>query len=449
MGDSCNSNLGKLTRRLFMNRTAKALAGIGSFQLLPKETKAQTVEANRSSVYSRGFSIVQGMTSNHTTQLAIDVPREMKVQYRLTEIHTGREIPYFNSLSQSRTHSSWRVDQVHYQGLSCPGDYLFQVIDEKMSVLDERTLSTLDLNRRDVRIGVTSCMLDYSSMKKRIWNSVNATSPDILFLIGDVTYGDILGMAYGPELLWRRHIESRSRIPFYHQRNLIPTIVMWDDHDFGKNNADGSYKHKADSLNSLKAFFPQNDVEGVFRNGPGAAGHFSAFGHNFMFMDNRYFLDTVENGVKTYWGQDQRKWAFDSLNGSNLPVWFLQGAQFFGGTDTSGQSFESEHSEELRTVLNSIKNLSVRALFFSGDVHFTELLKLEKDLLGYNTYEITSSSLHSIIGPATPNERRDEVGLGHQFVFVDLGTDTENGLYRVTSVNGSKKIKFSREIVVG
>jgi hypothetical protein len=62
----------------------------------------------------------------------------------------------------------------------------------------------------------------------------------------------LLAMRYTPAELdredeanyWRRYVETRTKIAHFRLKRLTPTLTTWDDHDFGKNNADRRFRQK-------------------------------------------------------------------------------------------------------------------------------------------------------------------------------------------------------------
>src|SRR5690606_36674666 len=121
--------------------------------------------------------------------------------------------------------------------------YLFRVIEKTTNyVLHERVLNTVNMSRSDARIAMMSCMKDSKEVLHQMWDSALAANADYYFFIGDNVYGDSL-LSHGPNKLWSRYIETRATLNFYHWKHLKPVIAIWDDHDYGRNNEDGKYKH--------------------------------------------------------------------------------------------------------------------------------------------------------------------------------------------------------------
>ena len=50
-----------------------------------------------------------------------------------------------------------------------------------------------------------------------------------------------------------------------------------------------------------------------------------------------------------------------------------------------------------KNLIKDLKKAFQPVIFLSGDSHHSEINLIEKDILGYETYEITSSPVHSFI----------------------------------------------------
>ena len=152
----------RYSRRQFLGHSARALIATGSYAALSQDVQAHIREENEASIYKKGFSVLQGLTDETTTQLSIDVPKDHEVFYRLVDRSSGSLIDPQAVNRQSRDFSSWAVDQVSFVGLRLGVVYLFQVLDAEAAVLDERELKTVDLGNPEPRIAALSCMMDFS-----------------------------------------------------------------------------------------------------------------------------------------------------------------------------------------------------------------------------------------------------------------------------------------------
>jgi alkaline phosphatase D len=437
------------SRRDFLKFSSTALV-TGVASLPDFAAAAGGPDDDESRVRNFGFSILQGLTTNDSTQLTVDVPKGMKVSYRLIDSETAQVMNTYYQRSVVRNYSPWRVDKLGYEGLRCPCRYIFQVLDEKGKILDERFLKTLDLYRQDIRAGLVSCMLDWSPSKSLIWKSLKNAKPDILFFLGDNVYGD-LGLNQGPALLWSRYITTRRMVPLYRFKELIPVIATWDDHDFGANNAGGRYRHKVNSAETFKSFFAQVSRAGVLEEGPGISSILKAFGQQFVFTDNRTQRSLPSIHGHAFLGEDQMGWVTKNLISDDGPVWIMQGTQTFGANNNKeGQSYERSFEGEFDDWRAKLRSLNVPVIFTSGDVHFSEVMELDQNFLGFDTVELTSSSMHSFWPLKRPtNQRRTQAIWKENFLMVDLKPSQSELVLDLKGVGMWDKTYFTERIVIG
>ena len=91
-----------------------------------------------------------------------------------------------------------------------------------------------------------------------------------------------------------------------------------------------------------------------------------------------------------------------NLAEDKTPAWIINGNQFFRGapTDLSFmiESLQWNHPGEFKNFCDGIKSISAPVVFASGDVHLSEVMQISPETIGYQTYEFTSSSMHSFLG---------------------------------------------------
>lgn len=427
-----------MNRRDFMKLSSVSATAVAIDLALPKYAFAKdTYDVTKS-----GFSMLQGVTTQTTTQLTVDIPRAMNVYYELIDKRTGKSFDPYYLKQATRQSSDWRVDKLAYTNLPYMGQFIFRVLDQKKKVLDERNLNLLDIEKRNARIAFMSCMMDGNKNKDVIWPRVEQSNCDVLFFIGDHVYGDIMAVFNGPDLLWSRFIETRQKLPYYHWKTLKPVLCVWDDHDYGSNNKGGDYKHKEQSLATFKAFTAQDDIISAFENGPGVSSFFRAFGQKFLLLDNRYFKGLAYDDIKGFLGKDQMEWAFSRLVTGTEPNWIMEGSQFFQGQRKGNECYFLDAPQECEIFKKNVAGLNSPCVFAAGDVHFTEVSTLPKDFFGYNTIEITSSSLHSMPKSSLPkNPTRINAEGRENFIVVDIIPTQYELAFEYQSI-AMKKVSF-------
>lgn len=346
-----------------------------------------------------GFSILQGLTDETSSQFSLVLPADRKWTVKIHE--QGRSTPL--TVTQDiigREFSPFHVYRAKVTGLSLGRTYLLNVLGPRGELADQREFSALDLSPRKVRMGFVSCALDLLH-RDDIWMHLEGNRPEMVFFVGDNVYADRVswldrGKPDGRQL-WERYVATRNRLMFYYFKRLIPVLAIWDDHDFGGDNVGREFPFKEDSRAIFETFFAQEALDdGRLIHGPGIARRFEAFGADFFLMDGRYFRDT--SGVKSakMFGVSQEKWLFEKIR--SRPTMMLNGSMFFGSY-TGKDSFEGQFASDFPQFMARLRDSRGLFAFVSGDVHFSELQEIEADVLGYSTFELTSSSIHSMAVP--------------------------------------------------
>jgi alkaline phosphatase D len=217
-------------------------------------------------------------------------------------------------------------------------------------------------------------------------------TPDMMLWLGDNVYtreadfDSRWGMA-------ERYRHSRALPELQPLLRSTHHYAIWDDHDYGPNQANRSFALKDQSLTLFKRYWA-NPSYGL----PGEPGIFTSFSFSdvdFFLLDDRYQRnsDTAPDSPdKAMLGAKQLAWLKDALlqSGATFKV-IANGSQMlnrFGDRD-SWRNFPTERSNFLRW-LNETGVSGV--LFLSGDAHFTALTKLERTD-SYPLYELSCSPL--------------------------------------------------------
>jgi alkaline phosphatase D len=404
------------------------------------------------------LAIMQGATNTTTTQIAVLVDKSQNIQYSLL-YDNGVILPQ-KQVRKSQTFSTKAIDQITFQSLKLNTQYTLQVVESSTGkVLDMRELKALDTNKLNPHIAFISCMKDkYVDMQKQMWPLVAQEKPDLIFFTGDTSYTDREQNSDKSkpspteiERLWRRYGETRESLVFFYMKTLIPTIALWDDHDYGGNNSDGTLPYKADSKAVFDSYFAQDPMEGLIR-GPGVSSYFTAFGQNFFLLDGRYFRSParIAEAQQTHFGKEQEEWFFSHIEKSTKPSWIISGDQFYGGY-RNGDSFEGDHPEDMVRFINKLKLIPSPVVFVSGDIHYSEIMNIETSQLGYPTFELTSSGIHcssNVFWRANKNPRRMVATAKRNFIVVQSQA-TPSGMYiQAKSIQEKGDIAFKTNLLV-
>ena len=170
-------------------------------------------------------------------------------------------------------------------------------------------------------------------------------------------------------------------------------MALWDDHDFGPNNSDKTWKWADVALQTLNEYFPNRygtqQARGCFQS-------FTIGDVQVFMLDNRAFRDSNKDpDRKTFLGDLQRMWLMDGLKASQAPVKLIvAGNQMLADAhryEAWGVQFRQERDDFLDWLwTNRIEGV----VMLSGDRHFAELAcKKDPTGGGRDVWELTSSPL--------------------------------------------------------
>jgi alkaline phosphatase D len=353
----------------------------------------------------RQFSIMQGVTSKNYTSINIlrnnrKQPKDLKI--KITEKESGKELGSKNISIKKFNIANSELYELKIK-FSSAKNYLLYVSDSDS--VDIREFSNYEQQKTNLKVAVCSCLNDhYFSEQIKSWNSVSKSNPDYIFLIGDNVYADIGDKVSelngcAPKKLLNRYIETRTRLELFYLKQLIPIAMIWDDHDYGKNNGGSDYKYKLASKKIFKDFSLNENSE-ISEDGLGVGFKLKLANINFLFLDDRFYRDK-----KYHFGKEQEEWLFKNLEASEntqkaknedrepSQSVIISGDQFFGKYHPF-ESFEANQAENFKKFIEKISNLKSTPLFISGDRHISELQKIEISP-NKKIFEITSSPIHS------------------------------------------------------
>lgn len=115
------------------------------------------------------------------------------------------------------------------------------------------------------RIAAGSCIRQ--NRPQPIWKAVTDFRPDLLLLLGDTVYGDTEDM----QVLRDKYAMLAANEGFAAVRRAVPLVAVWDDHDFGANDAGREYPKRRESQQVFLDFLgvpadaPLRRQEGIYR----------------------------------------------------------------------------------------------------------------------------------------------------------------------------------------
>lgn len=281
-------------------------------------------------------------------------------------------------------------------------------------------------------------------LDRGIWKVIGETRPQLFLFMGDNIYADTEDM-----MIMQKRYQELLDLPAYqtfqHSCRILP---IWDDHDYGSNDAGADYPMRVDSKKQfLRAFpFPENhpihDHSGVYHSwvaGPPGKRL------QVILLDTRYFrselLQKRINRRKTLvpntspnatiLGAEQWAWLDRELQ-KPADLRFIVSSIQILATEHRFEKWENFPAERQK-LLNLLRSRrSKRVILFSGDRHLAEIAALspKESKLSYPLVELTASGMTHASAPPNLNRYR----IGKPWLDLNFGEATISWKDKVPSV---------------
>jgi alkaline phosphatase D len=237
------------------------------------------------------------------------------------------------------------------------------------------------------RLVVTSCMRHEKPQAS--WFLLYAQQPDLHLTLGDTHYADTTD----PVVQLQHHVRYRRVPPFATVIRNVPTYAIWDDHDYGPNDSDGTAVGKERSLEGWQRAWA-NPGAGTPEI-PGAFFRFSRGDVDFFVVDGRYHRSPnkmPDDENKTILGDAQFKWLVEGLKNSQAKFKVIaSGSTLYHSKGDGWRIFTSDRHR----LFDSIRENAVSGvIYLSGDVHNSLVWEHpESERVGYPFVEVISSGI--------------------------------------------------------
>ena len=285
------------------------------------------------------------------------------------------------------------------------------------------------------KIALGSCL--HQDHPAPIWDAVKNNNIDSFFFLGDNIYGDVPSGL--PWKLKRSYDKQKKVLPSWLMSKQIH--VIWDDHDYGKNDGGGSYRFKEYAQDLYIDFWniPDNDPranrEGIYYQ---QLQNINGLRVLFVGLDTRYFRSNIEEKDDvylpnlepdaTFLGHKQWEWLKDTLKQEHDLLIMASSIQVLA-TEHRFEKWSNIPSERNK-LLTLLESLDSRVIVVSGDRHRAGLYQ-------YNDItEITASSLNR----PTYSEETDSLLLGKTYTENNFGLiSIEKDIVEISVINVDNK----------
>ena len=227
-----------------------------------------------------------------------------------------------------------------------------------------------------------------------IFEAIAAAAPDAMLWLGDNLYLQPPDFA-DPGSMAARYRRQRTFPPLRGLLTATAHVAIWDDHDYGPNNANATYRLKDETLALFQRYWP--NPEFGLPDAPGVFGRVSYGDIDVFLLDDRWYRTpdrAPEGPQKTMFGTAQLRWLRAALLASRAPVKLIAGGSQFLNRANRHEGW-NHFAQEQKAFLDFLHEKRIDGvIFLSGDRHFTELLRVARPD-AYPLHEFTSSPLTS------------------------------------------------------
>ena len=247
---------------------------------------------------------------------------------------------------------------------------------------------------RRLKVAFGSCFF-YFDRPAPVFDAIRAESPDVFVMAGDNCYYVSDEWSSTPAMMGAQ-LRNRNHPDFRCLAQTTPVLGIWDDHDFGPNDSDGTFANKAASLDVFRSLWAQRTY--------GTAATTGIFSTVRLGPVELFLLDGRHERIQgtQILGRAQLDWLFERLSASTAPVKLLvSGSQVLpeAAATLGWECWRRDAPGELERLISFISEHDIRGVVLaSGDVHLGYLLHeagraLSGGRVSPELWELTASPL--------------------------------------------------------
>ncbi|WP_197442179.1 alkaline phosphatase D family protein [Thalassoglobus polymorphus] len=241
---------------------------------------------------------------------------------------------------------------------------------------------------------------------------------DAVLFLGDNIYADTHDM----KVMREKYATLAKNTDFQALQQHAPIFAVWDDHDYGLNDAGADYPQRVQAQKEFLDFWgiekdsPRRTREGIYDSvilGPEGKRV------QILLLDTRYFRSTLKKSAerrvggpyipdsdpaKTILGETQWQWLEGELKKSAEVRIIATGIQCV--PSDAGQETWANLPRERQRLFDLISKAKASGAFIvSGDRHWSEFSMTDENV-DYPIYDFTSSSFNQIHPRGTPTDNQ-------------------------------------------
>lgn len=200
------------------------------------------------------------------------------------------------------------------------------------------------------------------------WQAIADADPAFLLQIGDLHYRDITTDTVASFRTAYRDVLADDCLTMF---QTVPLgAYVWDDHDFGGNDSDGTSAAKPAANTAFRDYVPSHPLEEA-----------SGLWHSFVWGRVRFVVldcrndksprTDTDDADKTMLGATQKTWLFDLLENSTEPLLVVVMPLVWIGSPTTSADWWGGYTTERQEVAEKLtaEGWEYRVLFVSADAH--------------------------------------------------------------------------------
>lgn len=275
-------------------------------------------------------------------------------------------------------------------------------------------------NGYDFVIAFGSC--NRQNAKQPLWDAIVEQNPNLFIWGGDNIYSDTNDMSK-----MKSDYEKQKFNPDYAKLiSKIPVMGVWDDHDYGKNDAGSEWKMKDESQQLFLDFFdvPEDD-ERRSRKGTYYTKVYEIpkGSIKIILLDTRYYRSPLQKSNDrnkryaasddldaTVLGKAQWKWLTKEIENNYSDFIMIVSSIQFLSSEHGYETWGNFPLEQKRLIQLLEKTKAQNVILLSGDRHISEFSSYKTSGLPYALVDFTSSGLTHSYNSFSGEPNRYRVG---------------------------------------
>ncbi|HEX6765692.1 MAG TPA: alkaline phosphatase D family protein [Polyangiaceae bacterium] len=267
------------------------------------------------------------------------------------------------------------------------------------------------------------------ALPQPIWGWVRAQKPDAWMWLGDIVYADTENIDR-TRSLYAQQSERHEYAAVVAETRIIG---IWDDHDFGKNDAGREYPKRVESQAALLDFLgeppdtPRRHRRGTYESYEFGSGNERV---KIILLDGRYHRELPGPQADTL-GEEQWAWFEKELRSSSAALTIVASGYQILPEEHHNEKWANFPRAKARLFDVLRRSGTPGVVLVSGDRHFAELSRVDDAGIGYPLHELTSSGLtHSYLNADEPNRHR----IGKIYPKLNFGVVRVDWTRRIASI---------------